>query len=162
MAWSESLSASAATSAGGSATVATQTCSRRASTSHFHIMVRTFTRITERGQPCRMPLVARHHAPKHPATLKARRSCLYMAPTALATPGSMPSSNARAKTTAWGMRSKHLMNRCSSPPPPTPSGGTAPREPRSLWRHPGRSARGGNQRHTGAPKPLATGWPLPT
>ena len=74
----------------------------------FQIVVSTFTRITDRGHPWRMPLVACHHRPKAPAILKARRSCLYMAPRARHVPGSMPSSNAKASTTAWGMRSKHL------------------------------------------------------
>ena len=55
-----------------------------------------------------MPLVARHHTPKHRATLEARRSCLYMAPRALATPGPKPTSNATAMAMAWGMKSKHL------------------------------------------------------
>ena len=52
--------------------------------------------------------MACHEQPRAPAILKAQRSCLYMAPRAWHVPGSMPSSNARANTTAWGMRSKHL------------------------------------------------------
>ena len=52
--------------------------------------------------------MACHHRPRAPAILKARRSCLYMAPRARLVPGSMPNSNAKANTTAWGMRSKHL------------------------------------------------------
>ena len=79
-----------------------------ASTSHFHIAVSTFTRITDRGHPWRMPFPACHYRLRAPAILKARRSCLYMAPRARHVPGSMPSSNARTHTTAWGMRSKHL------------------------------------------------------
>ena len=42
-------------------------------------------------------LVPCHHRPKAPAILKRRRSCLYMAPRAPHVPGSMPSSNARAR-----------------------------------------------------------------
>ena len=50
-----------------------------------------------------------HHRPRAPSILKARRSCLYMAPRARHLAGSMPSSNAKANKTAWGMRSKHLI-----------------------------------------------------
>ena len=93
---------------GGRAAVRAHTYRHMESTSHFQIVVSTFTSINDRGQPWRMPLVACHHTTRAPAILKARRSCLYMAPRAGHVAGSMPSSNARAYTTTWGMRSRHL------------------------------------------------------
>ena len=92
----------ASTVAWGRAAVRAHIYRRRESTSYFQIVVSTFTTITNKGQPWRMPLVACHHRPRAPTTLKARRSYLYMAPRARHVAGSMPSSNARANTTSWG------------------------------------------------------------
>ena len=64
--------------------------------------------MTLRGHPCRMPFVARHQLPRHPETLKARRSWRYMPVKARRMPGSKPSSCPTLRTTAWGIRSKHL------------------------------------------------------
>ena len=78
------------------------------SISIFHTVVRRLIKMTLSGQPCRMPLVACHHAPSAPARRNARRSCRYMAARARSTPSSMPNSRAIRRTTACGMRSKHL------------------------------------------------------
>ena len=67
-------SAASSSRTGGRAAVRAHTCRRRESTSHFQIVVSTFTRITNRGHPWRMLLVACHHRPRAPAILKARRS----------------------------------------------------------------------------------------
>ena len=64
--------------------------------------------MTLRVQPCRIPLVARHQSPSAPAKRNACLSWRYMAARARRTPSSMPSSRAICKTTASGMRSKHL------------------------------------------------------
>ena len=45
---------------GGRAAVRAHTCWRRESNSHFQIVVRSFTGITDRGHPWRMPSVARY------------------------------------------------------------------------------------------------------
>ena len=55
-----------------SAALATQTWRQRESTSHFQIVVRTFTEITDSGHPCKIPLVALHHAPQHHSESKER------------------------------------------------------------------------------------------
>ena len=78
------------------------------SISIFHTVVRRLIKMTLSGQPCRMPLVACHHAPSAPARRNARRSCRYMAARARSTPSSMPNSRAIRRTTACRMRSKHL------------------------------------------------------
>ena len=53
--------------------------------------------------------MACHHRPKAPAFLKAWQTCFYMVPRARHVPGTMPSSNARASTTAWGDEIKRLI-----------------------------------------------------
>ena len=60
---------------GGNWRVAATTYLRMSSISIFHMEVRRLMRTTLWGHPCRMPLVARHHSPKVPASLKAHRSC---------------------------------------------------------------------------------------
>ena len=71
-------SAASSSKKGGRAAGRSHTCRHMESTSHFRIVVSTFTKITDRGHPWRMPWVACHDRPRAPAILKARRSYLYM------------------------------------------------------------------------------------
>ena len=54
----------------GSAAVATHTYRWRESISHFHIAVRRFTWIIDRGDPYKMWLVAVHHNRRLPTNLE--------------------------------------------------------------------------------------------
>ena len=94
---------------GGKARTATTTGCRRSSMTRFQTVVSKLMKMTERGQPWRMPFVAAKNDPRHPTSLKHRRSCRYMAATARRTPASIPISAASHSSWAWGIRSKHLM-----------------------------------------------------
>ena len=93
---------------GGSRRVATTTCWHISSISIFQMDVGRLMRTTLRGHHCRMPLVARHHSPRLPASRKARPIYRYMAARARGVPVSMPSFRATRSTTVYGIMSKHL------------------------------------------------------
>ena len=65
------------------------TCRRIPSVYIFQIVVGGFTRMTLRGQACKMLSVACHHLPKAIAMRNARRSWGYMAGRAHNTPTAM-------------------------------------------------------------------------
>ena len=80
---------------GGCIAVTAHSLRRSASTSHFPMVVRTFTTVTDRGQHYTILLAVHHRHPRALSTLNASQGCSYIGRSARHVPGSMPNFQGR-------------------------------------------------------------------